>query len=150
MKSVIVFAFSLFLFISNALQAQKAVFIFTAPEGEEIIKMDGEKHEKSVNFFVNGLNTVDEVNALIQKITAMTAVKSFTISDKVVDGKRAASATFEACGSMTFFRDLLTNAGVEDLIINGENVKSVDLQKVWKSDPNAEQVNPTGGPAIKK
>jgi len=142
MKSIIVFAFALFLFICNALQAQNVVFIFSAPEGQEIIKINEEKHEKSVDFTVTGLNTVDEVSALVQKISAVTGVKSFSISENVVDGKRAASGVFEACGSLDFFRDLLTNAGINDLVINGENLKSSELKKVWKSqqnvDPNAD------------
>ena len=145
MKSIILFSFSLFLFISNALQAQNVVFIFSAPEGQEIIKINEEKHEKSVDFFVTGLNTTNEVSALVQKITTMAGVKAFTISENVVDGKRAATGVFEICGSVDFFKTLLNNAGVEDLIINGENVKSAELQKVWKTNPDA-NANPTGGP----
>jgi len=142
MKSIIVFALSLSLFISTTLKAQNVVFIFSAPEGQEIIKVDEDKHEKSVDFFVTGLNTVDEVSALVQKISSVTGVNTFTISEQVVDGKRAASGTFDAKGSLDFFRDLLTNAGIEDIIINGENLKSKDLQKVWKSQQGDEKVDP--------
>jgi len=146
MKSIITIIVSLFLFIGNALNAQNAVFIFSAPEGEEIIKINEEKHEKSVSFFVTGLNTTDEVNALLQKIKTTNGVKTFSIAEEVIDGKRAASGTFEACGSMSFFRDLLINAGVQDLIINGEPLKSTDLEKIWKTKPADTQTNPTGAP----
>jgi len=149
MKSIIVFFSSLFLLVSSALQAQNVVFIFSAPEGEEIIKEVEGKHEKTVNFFVTGLNTVDEVNALVQKITAINGVKAFTISENVIDGQRAAAGIFEGCSSLDFFKNLLITAGIEDLIVNGEPLKSVDLQKVWKSKQNGDQVNPTGEPVIK-
>lgn len=138
MKSIITIIVTLFLFIGNALNAQNVVFIFSAPEGEEILKINEEKHEKSLNFSVTGLNTMDEVNALVQKITAVAGVKTFTISSDVVDGKRAAAGTFEICNSLPFFKELLINAGIEDLIINGEPLKSVELQKVWKSKQNDE------------
>ncbi len=143
MKSIIVFAFSLSLFVSTALQAQKAVFIFSAPEGQEILKIDDDKHEKSVDFFVSGLNNADEAAALVKKIAAVSGVKTFTISENLIDGQRKASGTFEACNSLDFFRSLLVNAGIEDLIINGEELKSKDLAKVWKSTQgDAEHPNP--------
>lgn len=146
MKTLTNLFIAFFLFFSFAANAQKAVFIFSAPEGEEIIKINEDKHEKSVNFYVTGLNTADEVNALTQKMTTTNGVKTFTISEEVVDGKRAASGTFEGCGSMAFYRDLLVNAGVEDIIVNGEPLKSIDLEKVWKTKPLDTHTNPTGAP----
>lgn len=131
MKSIISLFFLLFLF--TTLQAQNVVFIFNAPEGEEIIILNEDKHEKSVDFQVSGLNTSEEVADLVEKISATSGVKSFTISDEVINNVRAASGVFEACGSLVYFRDLLTNNGIENVIVNGESIKSVDLQTVWKS-----------------
>ncbi len=140
MKSILT-TFILFLFIGGTIKAQNIVFIFSAPEGEEIIKIDEDLHQKSVEFFVTGLNNVDEVSAFVQKISEVKGVKSFTISEELIDGKRAASGVFDGCVSLDFFKKFLLDAGVYDLIINDEPLKSEDLHTVWKSKKTEE--NPT-------
>lgn len=133
MKTFLVTVAALFLFFTTSLRAQNVVFVFSAPEGEEILKLNDALHEKTVDFYVTGLKTVDEVSALVQKITAMSGVKVFTISETETNGQREAHGAFEACGSHDFFKKLLTDAGITDLIINGEPLKTAELHKVWKS-----------------
>jgi len=133
MRTLLITVTVLFLFITTSLRAQNVVFVFSAPEGEEILKINEALHEKTVDFYVTGLKTVDEVSALVQKISDMHGVKAFTISETETNGQRAAHGTFDACGSYDFFKKLLTDAGVNDLIINGEPLKTEELHKVWKS-----------------
>jgi len=137
MNKIFALVITLFLF-TLSVKSQKVVFIFSAPEGEEILKINEDLHEKSVDFFVSGLATVDEVSALVQNITAVYGVKSFTVSEVEQDGKRAASAVFDGCASLVFFKKLLVDAGVLDLVINGEPLKTADLHLVWKSQLNQE------------
>jgi len=140
MKSIFVTCLFLFLCASVSLKAQNVVFIFSAPNDDEIIKFDEEKHLKSVEFFVTGLKTVDEVSALVQKMAAVRGVQSFVISEEEIDGRRAAAGVFDGCCSLDFFKKFLLDAEVYDLIINEKPLKSEDLHTVWKSK---KEENPT-------
>lgn len=141
MKTIFTFILSAFLLTGFSLKAQ-VVFIFSAPEGEEILKIDEDKHEKTVTFMVSGLNTIEEVNALVDKFKATKGVHTFTISEDIKDGKREAFGLFEGCVSFDFFKKLLLDTGVLDLVINGEPLKSEELHKVWKSKQNESPTHP--------
>jgi len=135
MKSLTAF-FCFFLFVYaiglNA-QQQEVTFVFNAPEGEEILKEDHNKHEKSTEFHIKGLNTVEEVSELVEKIASVYGVLTFNVDEKVIDGMRAASATFDGCAGLEFFQKLLNEAGIKQLVVNGQKLTPDELIKVWTS-----------------
>ena len=138
MKTILVLLISFVLFFSTGIKAQNIVFIFSAPEGEEILIINEDLHEKTVDFTVSGLESVDAVSELVQKISTVYGVKSFTISEEEKDGIRTATGIFDGCASLVFFKQLLIDAGVFDLIINGEPLKTADLHLVWESQKTTE------------
>ncbi|MDD3876922.1 MAG: hypothetical protein PHT69_09895 [Bacteroidales bacterium] len=138
------FTFVIFNFCIYAVQAQnQIVFVFEAPEGEEIIKEDHNLHEKSCVFWVRGLETTDEVSAFVEKAMAINGVKLFSISETVQDGQRTGSGTFDGCSSLEFFQKFLTDTGVGKLLINGQELTPDELHTVWKSRQGNQSESPT-------
>jgi hypothetical protein len=128
LKCLVASLVAMFIFatVSFAQEASKDItFIFFQKDSK--IFTQNAQGPKGMDLYITGLNNQQDADAFVTKFKAIKGVENITVSKLNPENKRIASVTFVSNSSRQFLKDVLTEAGVTQIIIDDKTIKTSDI-----------------------
>ncbi|HNW99216.1 MAG TPA: hypothetical protein PKK00_12475 [Bacteroidales bacterium] len=115
-----------FLFVSGYSQTSKAYFILN--KTNEKIVTTSANGERTIIFDIAGLNSKEEVTALVEKIKTLRGVVSASFNETPVNGNWKTTVVLYKYATKQYFKSFFTWCGIEKVVIDNTTYTAQDFE----------------------